>query len=191
MAPRKILLLGATGASGIPFIRRAIASDITVLVYARTPSKLPADLQAHALVTVLPAAALDDAEALNAALALKPDAVVSLLGPAASEGLSWMNPFANKNPQAFADAYRLTVDAMKAHGVRRIFALGTFSIPDARDGNSLAMRLLIGVVWALFNRGWRSFVGIGKFFDTVDKKDIDWTIFRVGLITDGGFWTER
>lgn len=183
---KSILLLGATGPAGIAVIRRAISDSITVLVYARTPSKLPADLLSHNLVKVLPGGTLDDVDSLHAAVAQKPDAIVSLLGPPPSETKTWMNPFAKDRASLpFADAYNVVVEAMKEHGVRRILVMGTLSIPDAKDHTSLGKAAMVWVVWLVMNRAYRNIVAVGNFFDTVSKEDVDWTIFRLGLVADG------
>jgi nucleoside-diphosphate-sugar epimerase len=125
MAPKKILLFGATGPSGIETIKYALSHNVEVLVYARSPNKIPEELRSDSRVTVLPGGSISDAAALREAVAQRPDAIVSLLGPPMHEILSWMNPFssATKEP-LFVNAYRIIVDAMKEYGVKRIFVMG-------------------------------------------------------------------
>ena len=85
----------------------------------------------------------------------------------------------------FVEAYQVVVEAMKQHGIRRIFEMGTLSIPDAKDGSSFARAAMVWAVWLLVNRAYRNIVAIGNYFDTVSKDQIDWTVFRLGLVTDG------
>lgn len=126
MAPKKILLLGATGPAGIATIEHALAStrDVEVLVYARSPSKIPEELRADERVTILAGGELSDTAALRDAVAQKPDAIVSLLGPPRSELLRWMNPWGDSRRLVFAETYNVIVRAMKEFGVRRILTMG-------------------------------------------------------------------
>lgn len=126
MAPKKILLLGATGEAGIATIQYALSStrDVEILVYARSPAKIPEELRADSRVRILPGGELSDTAALRDAVAQKPDAIVSLLGPPPSEIGKWMNPWGAGKELVFANTYRVIVDAMKEFGVRRILVMG-------------------------------------------------------------------
>lgn len=42
--PKKILILGSTGPTGLLTVRTALEHDLNVTVYARNPSKIPTDL---------------------------------------------------------------------------------------------------------------------------------------------------
>ncbi|KAA8913040.1 hypothetical protein FN846DRAFT_204952 [Sphaerosporella brunnea] len=189
MAPKKILLLGATGPSGIEVIKYAIAHDVEVLVYARNPDKIPEALRSDIHVTILPGGELSDTAALRDAVAQKPDAVVSLLGPPLREILSWMNPFSSATKQpVFVNAYRVVVDAMTEFGVKRILAMGTISIPDEKDKLSIGRNILVWLVRLFMYNGWKNIVSVGKFFDGLEQEDrIQWTVFRLGAVLDGGF----
>lgn len=187
---RQILVFGATGPAGLAFLEEAVTiPHLQLLVYARTPSKLPNSLLTHPQIEVLPGTgSLTDAASIHSAVAhLRPtDVIVSFLGPPASQILAWMNPFGKEGKEPiFANAYRLIVDAMKSTGVRRIFALGTISIADEKDNNMLSALAMVWIVRLLFNRGWRNMVEVGRFFDTVPVEDIDWTVYRVGLLLNG------
>lgn len=187
---RQVLVFGATGPSGLAFLEKAVTiPDIQLLIYARNPSKIPNSLLLHPQLTVLPGSgSITDGAAIQDAIALlhQNDVIVSFLGPPASQIMAWINPFSQegKGP-VFADAYSIMVDAMKRVGVRRIFALGTFSIVEKEDRRDFKALAIVWIVRLLFNRGWRNMVEIGKFFDSVPLQEIDWTVFRVGLLFDG------
>ncbi|KAF8460082.1 hypothetical protein BDZ91DRAFT_851784 [Kalaharituber pfeilii] len=193
MARKKILLLGATSPSGIAVIRHALSlsEPPQILVYARNPSKLPQDLLINPSVTVLPGGSLTDVGSLRSAVAERPDAIVSLLGPptASSETLEWFNPFsATGRGTPFVDAYRVIVDAMKEYGVRRILVMGTVSIVDPNDKRTFMADFLAGVVWALVNKAWKNVVAVGKFFENIPPEEgIEWSVFRIGRVLDGDF----
>lgn len=197
--PTEILLLGATGPAGLETLKRALAEpDVHVTVYARSPDKIPADLRASGSaaekLTVLAPAGLEDVEALRQAVTqTRPDAVISLLGPAQHDFLAWMNPFGGggRGRTVFADAYRVVLDGLRECGggrPRRIYAMGTISIPDPRDRPSLLARLMVLAVWLVVHRAWRNVVSVGRFFDSLSSEeyaDIQWTLFRLGAVVDG------
>ncbi|KAF8418157.1 hypothetical protein EV426DRAFT_620046 [Tirmania nivea] len=187
---RQVLVFGATGLAGLAFLEEAITiPHLRLLIYARTPSKLPNSLLVHPQVNVLPGTgSLTDTDGIRSAVSrLQPtDVIISFLGPPATQILAWMNPFGKEGKEPiFANAYRSIVDAMKTTGVRRIFALGTISIVDEKDHRVFSACAMVWIVRLLFYRGWRNMVEVGRFFDTVPVEDIDWTVYRVGLLLNG------
>lgn len=188
--PKTILLLGATGPSGIAILRASIASSINVLILCRNPSKLPLDLVDHPLVTVLPAAPLTDIAALNAAVALRPDAIVSMLGPPSTELTKWGWLGSEGKTPVFVNFYRALVEAMREFEVRRVLLMGTPSLYEARDKRSFARAAMVWGIWAVAARAWRNVVDVGALFDEVGE-GVDWTVFRIGLVKDGRFCSGR
>jgi hypothetical protein len=73
---------------------------------------------------------------------------------------------------------------MRHHGVKRILAMGTFSIHDTKDKSSLLAYLMVSMLWIIGRSTWKEVVNIGKTFDE-DAKDLDWTIYRLGLVVNG------
>ncbi|KAL2104564.1 hypothetical protein VUR80DRAFT_10253 [Thermomyces stellatus] len=73
---------------------------------------------------------------------------------------------------------------MRAHGVRRVFAMSTLSLPQPRDGFSLVRLLLVALVFVVANKGWRTARGIARTFETAGE-GIDYTVFRIAG-TPGG-----
>lgn len=82
----KVLIIGATGECGIQLIRCSVTSGHTVIVFARSPQKLPPDVSSHPSITVIKGE-LQDEEKFKSALTAGPgdgqlvDAVMSALGP--------------------------------------------------------------------------------------------------------------
>ena len=74
-----LLILGGTGPCGIQLIQQALEVNHTVVIYARSPQKLPAHTSASPSVTVVEGQ-LTDKEKLSAAMS-GVHAVLSALGP--------------------------------------------------------------------------------------------------------------
>ncbi|MEA2502230.1 MAG: hypothetical protein QOD01_2341 [Actinomycetota bacterium] len=104
------------------------------------------------------------------------DAVISLLGPPSKQGPG------RADVAPILDGYRNIVAAMETHGVRRLVALGTPSITDPADRREPAYCLLVAVGKRIKPAAYRTMVGIGQI---VRASDLDWTIVRVPLLTDG------
>jgi putative NADH-flavin reductase len=113
----------------------------TVVIYARTPSKLPESITSNPRVTVVKGE-LSDREALKTALT-GVDAVISALGPAVKSGP--LHPAGTP----LAKAYALILEVMRELSVRRIILLGTASMKDPNDKFSLEFWTLVNGV-ALF-----------------------------------------
>lgn len=117
---------------------------------------------------------LTDVEGLSKAIEGQ-DVIVSLLGPAGTV-----------SGTPYTDAYRLIFPLMKRWGVKRILAMGTASISDPEDGFSILAFLGVVLVRILANSAYKDIVSVGNTFDTeATKNELDWTIFRLGFLSDG------
>ncbi|KAJ8593579.1 NAD-P-binding protein [Rhizopogon salebrosus TDB-379] len=170
----RVLILGATGAAGVLLIQEALAASHTVVVYARSPEKLPEQTRAHPRV-IIHKGQLDDQEALSSALK-DVDAILSALGPSVSRGPS------HPKGTPLARAYSLIIELMRTHGVHRLLALGTPSITDPNDKFSLRMSVLVTGVATLAHTAYVDVVAIGETIRT-QGNDLDWTIVRVPLLS--------
>jgi nucleoside-diphosphate-sugar epimerase len=104
------------------------------------------------------------------------EAVISLLGPPSKQARG------RADVAPILDGYRNIVAAMGTLGVRRLVALGTPSITDPADRREPVMSTLVGV-GKLFNIApYRTMVGVAQI---VRASDLDWTIVRVPVLTDG------
>ncbi|KAG1889323.1 NAD-P-binding protein [Suillus subluteus] len=169
-----VLILGATGAAGVLLIQEALLASHTVVVYARTPEKLPEETRHDPRVTIRKGE-LDDREALSSAI-MGVDAVLSALGPSVSRGP--MHP----KGTPLARAYSLIIELMKGHRVRRLLALGTPSITDPNDKFSLRMSIIVNGVATLAHTAYEDVVAIGETIRT-QGNDLDWTIVRVPILS--------
>ncbi|OCH94145.1 NAD(P)-binding protein [Obba rivulosa] len=164
-----VLVLGGTGPSGIKLIEEALSASHTVVVYARSPQKLPDAITSNPSVTVVEGQ-LSDADALEKAMQ-GVHAVVSALGPGAF----------HPSDTPLAKAYGLLIDLMKKNNVQRLILLGTASIKDENDKFSLQFAALISGVAVLAHSAYKDIVAIGT---TVRASDLVWTIARVPILTN-------
>lgn len=117
---------------------------------------------------------LSNKEAISTAVS-KARVIVSLLGPNERRGI---------DSALFVNFYRTVFDAMRTHNVKRIFAMGTISIPDPGDKFSIQRLLLLGLVRALAESAYQMIVAIGELF-AKEAEGLDWTIYRIAGIPGG------
>jgi putative NADH-flavin reductase len=164
----RVVILGGTGPSGILLIEEALAAKHTIVIYARSPQKLPAHLSKHPDITVIKGE-LQDAAALATALA-GAQAVLSALGPM----------LGNPAGTPIALGYGVVLEAMRRAGVRRLVALGTPSIKDEKDKFSMVYSAMIAAVAVGAHSVYRDIVAVGEVIR--GSEDIDWTLVRVPVL---------
>ena len=165
----RVVILGGTGPSGILLIEEALAAKHVIVVYARSPQKLPARLNKHPDITIIKGE-LEDSKALDTALA-GADAVLSALGPS----------FGNPSGTPIARGYSAVLDAMRRQGVKRLIALGTPSIKDEQnDKSSMLYSTMVNAVYFGAYSAYKDIVAIGEVIRACE--DIDWTIVRVPVL---------
>jgi len=183
---KRILILGATGPTGLAVVREALARGYIAVAYVRTPSKIPAELAANKRLKVYVYAQslcelniaylrltqvvqgeLSSVADLSAALK-EVDSVVSLLGP---------NKLRHPPSHHLSLYYPRIFDAMREAGVHRISALSTVSLKDPADKFSWARFLLVLLVRIISPGGKNDFVEIGDQFDK-HANGLDWVLFR-------------
>jgi hypothetical protein len=74
---------------------------------------------------------------------------------------------------------------MRTHGVRRIFAMGTISIPAEGDAFSISRLLIVGLVRAVANSAYATITQVGELFANEAGEGIDWTVYRIAGIPGG------
>ncbi|KAI1797512.1 NAD(P)-binding protein [Ganoderma leucocontextum] len=169
-----ILILGGTGPCGIQLIQQSLEMNHTVVIYARSPQKLPADISANPSVTLVEGE-LTNAEKLTSAMQ-GVHAVLSALGPAVKNG-----PFHPSNTP-LAHAYALIIEAMKGQSVKRLIALGTPSMKDEHDKFSLIISGLVTSVATFAHNAYKDVVAIGETIRAADPHELVWTIARVPIL---------
>ena len=168
----RVLVLGGTGAIGVLQIRDLLDASHTVVVYARSPEKLPDDITTNSGVTIVKGDLTDEAALAGALDGVQ--AVVSSLGPSA------FNPPGNP----IAKGYALLIKLMREAGIKRLIALGTASIKDDFDKKDTVFWLAVQTVKYGARHAYSDIVAVGETIRT-DGADLDWTIARVPILTNG------
>ena len=160
----KVLIIGATGATGQILMREALAQGHEVTALARNPSALLAP-EDHRL-RVLQGNALDASE-VEAAVAGQ-DAVLSALGTRSARPTT-----------LFSESTHNLISAMDKHGVRRLVCITGIGVGDSK-----------GHVGFLYDRIIRPFVVKNVYDDkerqeeAIKQSDLDWVIVRPARLTD-------
>lgn len=162
MAPRKVLVLGATGGTGRPLVEQAVAAGFDITVLARRPDDLPLILRE---VRVVAGDLVKDPAVLQAAV-IGQDAVISVLG--VGQSLTSGRLISQSAPAIVA--------AMRQHGVRRLVFTSAFGVGATRQDVPLIPRLFIATllrdIYADKKAGEQAIL----------TSDLDWTIvYPVGL----------
>ena len=159
----KVLIIGATGATGKILMREALAQGHEVTALARNPSALaPED---HRL-RVLQGNALD-ASSMEAAV-VGQDAVLLALGTRSSRPTT-----------LFSESTHNVIGAMDKHGVRRLVCITGVGVGDSK-----------GHVGFLYDRIIRPFVVRNVYEDkerqeeAIQQSDLEWVIVRPARLTD-------
>jgi len=169
----RVLVLGGTGAAGILIIRECLLADHIVVIYARSPEKLPEDISKDLRVIVIKGS-LEDEDAMAKSME-GVHAVLSALGPSTSP--TKLHP--SNTP--LAHAYSRVIRIMYAHNVKRLLALGTASISDPNDKFSAVFWALVNGVKTLAWNAYKDMVAIGEAVR--GEQELAWTIVRVPLLT--------
>ncbi|WP_027054678.1 NAD(P)-dependent oxidoreductase [Mesorhizobium erdmanii] len=161
----KILVLGATGATGRLIVAKAIAEGHHVVALVRSKAKAAADLTGVELVE----GDARDAAALTRAIA-GCDAVVSSLGTA-------MSPF--REVTLLSTATRALVGIMERQNIRRLVCITGLGAGDSRGHGGfffdrLVLPLLLRKVYEDKNRQE----------DAIRGSTLDWTIVRPTVLND-------
>ena len=169
-----VLVLGGTGPSGLLLIQEALDAGHTVVVYVRSPQKLPDSIKSNPSVTVAEGQ-LSDKAALSKALD-GVDAVLSALGPPVKQGIT----YPSNTP--IAHGYAVLLETMKERGVTRLIALGTPSMKDKLDKFSIKFATLVAGVSLFAHNAYKDVVAIGETI-RAEHGDLQWTIARVPILT--------
>jgi putative NADH-flavin reductase len=162
-AEMKLLVFGATGGTGRELVRQALERGHSVTAFARDPAALDKHDRLQSIAgDVLDAAAVERAVADH-------DAVLCTVGkPATSPGT------------VRSHGTRNIVRAMESAGPRRLICQSTIGIGDTRP--LLPPRYKYLLVPLLLRR---TFAEHERQEATVRSSQLDWTIVRAGVLTDG------
>lgn len=174
-----LAIFGGTGPSGQCVIKEALSRNYTLTVFARNPSKLPADITSSPSVTIVEGS-LSEREAITQTIQ-GADAVLSTLGPSLSVRTAVNGLKDHGTP--ITDGYKIILDVMKEQGVTRLIALGTVSNEAEEDKQSVLTFGMVSAVRVFLHSAWRDVVEFGKAIQ--NSEGIQWTIARVAKLTMG------
>lgn len=157
----QVTVFGGTGKIGRFVVQRLLDDGHRVTALVRSPGKLE---MTHPDLEVV--AGELDPDVIEGVVK-GAEAVISALGPPIDPLLSG---------SALTDATRSIVEAMHAHGVRRLVALATVSVPDPRDRPGVIDRLVPMGIGTLIPGALREVQGI---HEVVSTSDLDWTVVRI------------
>ncbi len=158
----KVLVIGAAGKTGRAVVERAVAAGHRVRAFVRRASEYD-----HPGVDVAEGDASDPA-AMDAAMA-RQDAVIDTVGG--------KTPY--KETDLETSVARTVVASMRRNGVRRLVATSMLGEGDSRANAPIYARLLLST----FLRGAN--VDKANMEATVEAADLDWTIVRPAILSDG------
>ncbi|KAI0319926.1 NAD(P)-binding protein [Amylostereum chailletii] len=170
----RILVLGGTGPTGMLLIEALLADrreQHSLVLFARSPQKLPDHIAQHADVTVAKGE-LTDEDALSGAMN-GVDIVLSALGPLV-KGHPSGNPIAT--------GYALVFTLMKRHGIPRIILLGTPSVKDPHDRWSAVYAAMVAGISLYAGNAYKDIVAVGEVVDR--SEGVVWTMVRVPILRD-------
>jgi putative NADH-flavin reductase len=161
----KILVFGATGATGKQVVTQAFSQGHTVTAFVRKPELLPViDPRLRLIVGDTTRDSSTIAEAVRGQ-----DFVVSALGR--SQKL--------KSENLIARSMRLIVPAMEQQGVRRLVLMSAFGVGDSHTEAPFIPRIIYGVLLKDI------FADKKAAEDRVRLSSLDWTIVYPVMLTDG------
>ncbi|KAI5900686.1 NAD(P)-binding protein [Schizophyllum commune H4-8] len=171
----RLLILGSTGPSGLELVRTALNDipDVQLVLYVRSPQKLPEEIKSNPAVTVVEGT-LEDTAALERALE-GVDAILSALGAT--------GPSHPKNTP-IAKFYSRLMKLMRERGIKRFLVLATPSAPDPEnDRFSFGYKAMVLSIYLLINPAYKECHTLGEMLRGPEGKDIEWTMVRVPYLS--------
>ncbi|KAL1984024.1 hypothetical protein VTN96DRAFT_9621 [Rasamsonia emersonii] len=168
-----ILVIGASGQTGLEFCTAALKQGHRLTLYVRNPNKIPIDVASHANVTVIKGS-LEDVSGLQQATASGATIFVSFAGPGAK---SRGTPITN--------SMKLIFPLLIANNFKRALVLGTCSFQAPQDKGALKWKASIILVKIIGGSAFEEFNGLGAFVTSQDVTQLKWTLFRVPFLNNG------
>ena len=165
MTAKRILVLGATGATGREVVAQALGRGLDVTALVRSPARLPIT---HEHLRIVTGDVTGGPESLNAAMRGQ-DAVISALGV----GKSF------KPGGLIARSAPMIVHAMESAGVRRLVFTSAYGVGVTWRDVPLVPRILI----RLFLRDVYADKAAGE--EALARSNLDWTLVYPVTLTNG------
>jgi len=183
---KNILVLGASGKSGLCTVERALKAGHKVTVYLRNDTTLSEETKRNPNLTIL-SHSLPEAPEILAPLISQLHGIISLLGPANSKhsGLDishfyeWLFPHLRSLPPSQRPY---------------LLGMGTQSIYDPHDGWSIFNIVHVILIRIMAPGARAEIMNIKKNFlddlenhggDGKENVPLEWTLFRLNLLNDG------
>jgi putative NADH-flavin reductase len=164
----RICILGASQGTGAEAVRTALDRGHDVTAFARSPAKLVLE---HPRLARLKGD-FHSRESVDGAVRGH-DAVIVTASATSLRGFK-------ENPNYFSQGTGYAVDAMKAHGVRRLVVLSALGPGDSRRLMNFVVQALV-ISWLL--KG--PYEDHERQESLVKGSGLDWTIARPGRLTNG------
>lgn len=160
---KRVAIFGATGGTGIELTRLALDAGLSVRILVRDPKRMPLvdDRIRYVVGNVF------DRESVIKTV-LGADAVFSCLGARSL-----------RNTHVCSRGTKLILDVMQQHGVRRLIVESAHGVGDSYQRSTMMAR----IYYATVLRG--TFADKIEMEQSVVASDIDWTIVRPVLLTNG------
>jgi putative NADH-flavin reductase len=163
----KIVVFGATGRTGIPFVQQALDAGHEVVGFVRTPSKMPI---VHDNLSLIKGDAMQ-AEDVAQAIAPDADAVVSVLAPTK-----------NSPPDMLPRAAQNIISAMKGAGIERLVYMTGAGVRVEQDEPGLMDNV---IRFALKTISGDVLKQSEEAVEKVRNSPLNWTVVRAPMLTDG------
>jgi len=160
----KILVFGASGATGHELVKQALLQGHIVTAFARTAAKLTIT---HHNLSVIPGDVVN--YKIVADTVKEQDAVISALGAA--------SPF--RYDQSVTDGVSNIIKAMERHSVERFIYMSFAGVKDARNKAGFLIRHILSKILATEIRGHETRENI------IRRSSLQWTIVRPTTLTNG------
>ncbi|MCU1279736.1 MAG: Flavin reductase [bacterium] len=166
----KLVVFGASGGTGRPFVEQALAAGHSVTAFVRDAATAPAGARVVA-GDVLDGSAVDAAVAGH-------DVIVSALGHRRRARNPWSRDFSP--PDLMTRATPHLIDAARRHGIARVLFVGVHGCGDSRARTSFIYRYLVE----------RTTIGIAlRDFNIMEgmlaESGLDWLVARPVSLVDG------
>lgn len=165
----KIAVFGATGTTGVIFVRQAIQEKHHLKLYCRPQSIVKlGQLASNELVEIIEGGFGDDFTPAIQGV----DAVVSFVGP----GMFW--PAGNPLDKVMIKI----METMRKEGVTRFITMGTPTITDSLDKNSYKCRAMVNTLYLFQPNIYNDMVAVGNLFKSGKYDDLEWTVGRICML---------
>lgn len=183
------------------FCNQALEAGHSLIVFARTPSKLPPNIKDSPRVSIIEGE-FADAKARERAAKSGADVLVTFMGPVKmSNGrvsetvpdhyismLISLHPL--KTPGAF---YKEFLPQVIENGIKRALILTTPSFQQPQDkgglkwlaSTTLVRAISVPLSWVEGTHPYSEMIGIGETVSAIPTDKLRWTLFRVGWLNNG------